>query len=46
MFILLVSQLLFCHHHLHDVPEGFMLHLLSVFGDVADADPGNLPHVL
>lgn len=28
------------------MPEGFTLHLLSVFGYVADADAGNLPHVL
>lgn len=42
----LVSQLLFCHHHLHDVPESFILHLLSVLRYVADADASNLPHVL
>lgn len=42
----LVSKLLLCHHHLHNMPESFILHLLSVFRDVADADAGNLPHVL
>lgn len=42
----LVSQLLFSHHHLHNVPEGLTLHLLSVLRYVAEADPGNLPHVL
>lgn len=42
----LVSQLPFCHHHLHNVPESFILHLLSVFCYVAEADAGYLPHVL
>lgn len=41
----LVSQLHFCHHHLHKMPESFILHLLSVFGYVTDADSGNLSHV-
>lgn len=42
----LVSQLPLCHHHLHNVPESFILHLLSVFRYVAKADAGYLPHVL
>lgn len=42
----LVSQLLLCHHNLHDVPKVFTLHLLPIFGDVTDADAGNLPHML
>lgn len=45
-FHLLVSQLHLSHHHLHNVPVSFVLHLLSVFGYVANADAGNLPHVL
>lgn len=42
----LVSQLPFCHHHLHNMPESFILHLLSIFDYVTNADAGNLPHVL
>lgn len=42
----LVSQLLLSHHHVHNVPKVFALHLLPVFGDVADADTRNLPQVL
>lgn len=41
----LVSQLHFCHHHLHNVPESFILHFLSVFGDVTNADSGDLSHI-
>lgn len=42
----LVSQLLLRHHHVQNVPKVFALHLLPVFGDVADADARNLPQVL
>lgn len=42
----LVPQLLLCHHHVQNVPKVFTLSLLSVFGDVADADAGDLPQVL
>lgn len=28
------------------MPEGFTLHLLAVFGYVAEADAGNFPYVL
>lgn len=42
----LVSQLLFCHHHLHNMPESLILHLLAVFCDVANADASDFPHVL
>lgn len=28
------------------MPESFVLHLLSVFGDVTEADAGNLPDML
>ena len=43
---LLVPQLLLCHHHLQNVPESFTLHLFTLFRYVADADAGDLPHVL
>lgn len=42
---LLVSQLHFCHHHFHNVPESFILHLLPIFGYVADADSSDLSHM-
>lgn len=42
----LVSQLLLRHHHVQNVPNVFALHLLPVFGDVADADARDLPEVL
>lgn len=42
---LLVSQLHFCHHHLHNVPESVVLYFLSVFGYVTDADSGDLSHM-
>lgn len=42
----LVSQLHLSHDHLHNVPVSCVLHLLSVFGYVADADAGNVPHAL
>lgn len=42
---LLVSQLHFCHHHLSNMPESFVLHLLSIFGDVADANSSDFSHM-
>lgn len=44
-FHLLVSQLLFCHHYLPDVPKDFFLHLLSILCDVAQADASDFPQV-
>lgn len=41
----LVSQLHFRHHHLRNVPEILVLHLLSIFGYVTEADSGDLSHV-
>ena len=41
----LVSQLHFCHHHFHNMPESFIPHFLSIFGYVTDADSGNLSHM-
>lgn len=46
MIDLLVSQLLFGHHHLCNMPEGLILHLFTILGDVAEADAGDLAHVL
>ena len=42
----LVAQFLLGHHHLHDVPEGFALHLLALFGDMADRNASDLSQVL
>lgn len=46
LFHLLVSQLLFCYHHLQNMPESFILHFFTVLRNVAEADTSNLPHIL
>ena len=42
----LVAQFLLGHHHLHDVPGGFGLHFLALFGDMANRNASDLSQVL